>query len=362
MRSDVVLGPAGAVDPFDDASFDVSPSSDGLMPPRREVFFTADNQLIYALSPRGKQLCTYSTGRAMATTPAVGSNGKIYVGTSDGDILALSRQGFRAPIDATPRFLSKYSMSNKTDTLYVASEDHKLYAFDGETGQKEWSYAALAPIKANFSVLETSYASIYLESSDRKLYAVADPRDAPATGPKPPTRSSPTASASSHWSFRLNEDVSGGVITQPYCESDIFVACKEGTIYVFDRSGKRKRVFRVGGTILATPIITFFGGEYIIYVGTGNGQIYAMNSQNVAKWVIQTGGPITSSPAVDGFGNVYVGSTDGFLYAIRPDGRIAWRFNTGGPIHGGPAVQEGYVYVGSGNGSVYCLKALTAPD
>ena len=62
-----------------------------------------------------------------------------------------------------------------------------------------------------------------------------------------------------------------------------------------------------------------------------------------------------SSPAiVDGY--VYVGSGDASLYVLDgSDGSQQWRLGTGDPIESAPAVVDGVVYVGSTDNNLYAL-------
>ena len=69
---------------------------------------------------------------------------------------------------------------------------------------------------------------------------------------------------------------------------------------------------------------------------------------------------INSSPAIwDGL--LFVGSNDGNIYCLDAlTGKKIWNYNTGGIISdSSPAVAYGYVYVGSMDGNVYAFNALT---
>lgn len=81
---------------------------------------------------------------------------------------------------------------------------------------------------------------------------------------------------------------------------------------------------------------------------------------NGIKWKFHTGGRVISSPAVvDGV--VYVGSTDGNLYAIDAvSGTQKWQFETKAWEVSSPAVVSGVVYFLSYDGHFYALDAATA--
>lgn len=79
------------------------------------------------------------------------------------------------------------------------------------------------------------------------------------------------------------------------------------------------------------------------------------------KWVFQTGNFISSSPAVVN-GIVYVGSFDGNLYAIDAiSGTKEWTYKIGS-IDSSPAVVNGVVYVGSDDHNLYAFYLPNAPE
>ncbi|MDR5674265.1 PQQ-binding-like beta-propeller repeat protein [Halalkaliarchaeum sp. AArc-GB] len=76
------------------------------------------------------------------------------------------------------------------------------------------------------------------------------------------------------------------------------------------------------------------------------------------EWRFETGGSVTSVPAVDD-GMVYTGSRDRSVYAIdRFTGEKEWTFDTGGTIYNSaPVISEDTLYVGGASGSG-CVHAL----
>jgi eukaryotic-like serine/threonine-protein kinase len=136
--------------------------------------------------------------------------------------------------------------------------------------------------------------------------------------------------------------------------------------------------FHTKAKIISSPAVA--GG--VVYVGSGDGNVYAVRaSDGSLVWKFATKGPVNSSPAVVD-GAVFVSSLDGDIYALgRDDGRLRWQFKTGGErrftapgIHGlmprtemmadpfdvflsSPTVENGVVYVGSGDHDVYALDA-----
>ena len=75
------------------------------------------------------------------------------------------------------------------------------------------------------------------------------------------------------------------------------------------------------------------------------------------QWRVQTEGMVQSSAALDG-GTLYLGSGDGKLYAIEAlTGRERWRFPTGRAISSTPAVARGLVFFGSRDNVFWAVDA-----
>jgi len=80
---------------------------------------------------------------------------------------------------------------------------------------------------------------------------------------------------------------------------------------------------------------------------------------NQTQWKYTTGNYVGSSAAVAD-GKVYVGSDDGKVYCLNAlTGTHIWNYTTGFPVDSSPAVADGKVYVGSYDHKVYCLNAST---
>jgi len=80
---------------------------------------------------------------------------------------------------------------------------------------------------------------------------------------------------------------------------------------------------------------------------------------NQTQWNYTTGNYVGSSAAVAD-GKVYVGSDDGKVYCLNAlTGTRIWNYTTGNYVDSSPAVADGKVYVGSYDNRVYCLDAST---
>jgi len=99
--------------------------------------------------------------------------------------------------------------------VYIGSNDSKIYALDGETGDKLWEFSTGNHVWSSPSI--GSDGTIYVGSNDNKLYAI-DPRD-----------------GTKKWEFTTG----GGIWTSP-------VVSSKGLIYFGSRD---KKIYAVDGMV-----------------------------------------------------------------------------------------------------------------
>ncbi len=104
---------------------------------------------------------------------------------------------------------------------------------------------------------------------------------------------------------------------------------------------------------LAGDAVMFRGGP--THSASGGGP--APLTYGGLQWRFQTAGPVVSSPTVTN-GTVFVGSGDGFLYAIDAlTGDERWRSHADGPVDSSPAVVGNVVLFVSRKGTLHALEA-----
>jgi len=253
---------------------------------------------LYALNPDGTFKWKFTTFSNVDSTPAIGPDGTIYVGSWDGNFYAITPNGYLkweySP--GQPGYVVDSSPAVGSDgTIYFGDSNLNLYALKPD-GSLKWKYGGISP------------------------YATS-----PAIGPD------------------------GTIYIGGYdcCE-------KFGSIHAINPDGTRKWVYSTPGEVKSSPAISTGG---TIYVGSVDHNLYAINPGGTLKWNFTTGDAITSSPAIGLGGTIYVGSYDGQLYAINPDGSLKWKFAAGGPVdYSSPAIDhDGIIYFGSNDNSLYAV-------
>jgi len=212
-------------------------------------------------------------------------------------------------------------------TVYVGSDDHRLYALNANSWGVKWEFEAGNKI----TTAPTIYRSnVYFSTRDLKVYAL----DA-STGTK-----------------KWESQVDGWVNSPLVAYSDkIYVGCYENKIYILNaltgnKEGDERARINIGGV------------EYACV----NGEFFPIDAFNRAsvwkKAILRT----ESWPAIaNGF--AYIGSRDKKIYAFDTSSRRqVWNFETDGWVDSSPAIADGKLYIGSRDGYVYAFENMKLQD
>ncbi len=116
--------------------------------PDRTVYVGSNDHKLYAIDRHGKQRWSFTTGAAVKSSPAI-ANGTIYVGSDDFKFYAISSDGTAQWSFATGSFLAFSSPAVGADgTIYVGSEDHNLYAINPD-GTEKWSFTTGGAVESS---------------------------------------------------------------------------------------------------------------------------------------------------------------------------------------------------------------------
>ncbi|HUO04889.1 MAG TPA: choice-of-anchor D domain-containing protein [Candidatus Binataceae bacterium] len=321
----------------------------------------------------------YSAHEA-ASSPVIGVDGTIYIGSYDGNLYAFNPDG--TPKWAFPTYLAGwphkptpiYSVPavGADGTIYVASFYQggygSLYAANPD-GTQKWItgtsyFEAPLTIGPDGTIYATDFELVMTFSPNglRQIGSqlLLESPAAPAIGPDGIVYAEGTRqlgafnpSLTQSWSFPFGY---GSNLSYPSVSPSI---AADGTIYAgsmnagdFDMlyavnpDGSEKWSFPPGGnpghlSMTSTPVI---GSDGTIYFGSDDGNLYAMNSGGTQKWSFKTDSSIFSTAAIGADGTIYFGAGNHF-YALNPDGTQKWVFPVNGVIFPSPAIAaDGTVY------------------
>ncbi|MGQ4892986.1 MAG: FG-GAP-like repeat-containing protein [Candidatus Njordarchaeia archaeon] len=183
--------------------------------------------------------------------------------------------------------------------VVIGSEDHKVYALNGEDGSMLWNY--------------TTGGCVY---------------SSPALG-----------------------DVDGDG------KLEVVVGSADHNVYVFNgEDGSILWAYTAGNAVFSSPALGDIDGDGKLEIVIGSfgrnvyvpsGEVYVFNGENGSMlWNYTTGGYVSSSPAlgdVDGDGKleVVVGSADHNVYVFNgEDGSVLWVYTTGSWVSSSPALGD----------------------
>jgi len=301
----------------------------------------------------------FETDGRVDASPAVGSDGTIYIGDLDGNLTAVEANGSERWKFETSSSISCTPALSDDGTIYFVTNGGNFYSLN-EDGEKNWVRDdILKPERTGASVFSSPVVredGTVLVASE-KLFSVYP-------------------NGTVQWSFTHRfegeDDPSPGIIQSSPAIDD------EGNIYfgysialpgadfglmiALDSEGEKLWEFMIrddegdpktGSQVFSSPAIE----DGRLYFGSDNNRLYALEKENGTEaWNRTTTGNIFSSPAIGPEGTIYVGSGDKMLHAFKPNGTSAWRFRADGEIHSSPAVgPEGMIYFGSYDNNIYSL-------
>ncbi len=146
------------------------------------VYVGCDDDFLYAVAPGGTGLWTFQTERDVVTSPAIGEDGTIYIGSEDSHLYALNPDGTEKWRFETPRAIESSPAVGADGTIYVGSGDEYLYAIFPD-GKLKWRYLTDRDIQRRYplngSPAISENGTIYIGSENTNLYAIDGKPDIP---------------------------------------------------------------------------------------------------------------------------------------------------------------------------------------
>ena len=296
------------------------------------LYMGSINGYLYAINPSGLLKWKYLTGGAIYwSSPAIGSDGVIYVGSNDNYLYAINPGGSLKWKYQTGSVIWSSPAIGSDGVIYVGSKDNYLYAINPD-GSLKWQYLTDGLIESSPAI--GSNGIIYVGSKDNYVYAI-------------------NPGGSLKWKFQT-----GSVVrSSPAIGSDgtIYVGSYDNYLYAINPDGSLEWKYPTGSVIRSSPAI---GSDGVVYVGSHDHYVYAINQNGSLRWKFKTYGLVESSPAIGNDNAIYVGSHDNYVYAINQNGSLKWKYLTGYVVLSSPAIgNNGVVYVGSMDRNLYAINS-----
>jgi len=244
---------------------------------------------------------------------------------------------FKAPSSFKVKWKALFEKGSKSSptigadgSVYVGSEDGKLYAYQ-PSGSLKWQFETSGPISTAPVVGVNNI--IYITSSDKTLYAVQ--------------------AGELLWKYKC-EGPGGMAVSSPTVTAEEVIVFTAGTqLIAVAKSGNLKFLVGLDSLArrglsasvkrgLSAPAISSIDGT--IYIAMTTGELFAFSNDGKLKWTYQVDRseyPRMSSPVISKDGKtVYIASDDKCLYAITNNGLLKWRYFAERPIVSSPAIDN----------------------
>ena len=130
-------------------------------------------------------LWEFETGAGVLSSPAIGSDGTVYVGSQDEKLYAINgKTGGKLWEFVTGGYVHSSPAIGSDGTVYVGSVDGKLYALNGKTGVKLWEFQTGSLVTSSSPAIGSD-GTVYVGSRDKKLYAIKTDSKGLAKSPWP---------------------------------------------------------------------------------------------------------------------------------------------------------------------------------
>jgi len=291
----------------------------------------ADDKIVYAALATGKVVALDATNGQEAWSYPLPTQQK-----SSGGILGGLLGGGSSDTGAKP-LGAVYGVPALTGKLVVvASYDHHLYAFDRESGQEVWTFAAEGALVGDMTV---DGGIAYFGSSDHSIYAID------------------VASGKSVWEhpFATRNLVWGAPAVD---DKRVYVGSMDHHVYALNRqTGAEEWQQDLGSAIPGTIALD----DGVLYVGGVDKQLHALKAADGSRLWARALGHWVWGEALVRDGYVYVGSLDGKVHAVRvSDGSPRWDAVTvEGAVRAGPVALDGQLLVGTDVGKLYRINMET---
>jgi outer membrane protein assembly factor BamB len=307
------------------------------------IYFNVGN-VFYAINKEGSLKWTHWNDGSIHGI-AIGSDGTIYYGTSDGIyshsiFSALNSDGSLKWQFQTGNSIYSSPIIGEDGTIYFGCKDKYFYALNSD-GTLKWKYLTDNEIEYAAPIIGedgTIYiGSLKTDSNLPYLYAF-------------------NPDGTLKWRF-----------STPYDINNTPALALDGTIYVL--AGKYLSAINPNGTLKwefdvpseITYISPVVANDGTIYFGCEHEcNLYAINPDGALKWTFKIDALSYTTPLIDSEGTIYFGSKDGNFFALHPDGKQKWVFEFNGDV-GSPRMDDnGTIYIVN-SGTLYAITESPTP-
>ncbi|MEJ5358110.1 MAG: PQQ-binding-like beta-propeller repeat protein [Desulfobacterales bacterium] len=196
-------------------------SSPAFSPSGGTVYFGSDSGVFYALTASSGTLIGLTAPapiNAFVSSPAVGPDGRVYVGNDNGRIYAFNSAASGVVWSvATGEAVRSSPAVGTNGVVYVGSMNDRLYAIEAATGAVRWTYPAGGNIQSPVALNADNH--VYFGSDDNRVHALY-------------------ADGSVKWTFETSGDVRGKPLVLP--DGTVYAGSFDNRLYAINQFANPK--------------------------------------------------------------------------------------------------------------------------
>ena len=283
-----------------------------LLSPDGTIFVGSKEGYLYAVNPNGTLKWSYYTGGPLQSSPIMDSSGSIYFGAGF-NVYSIGDAGYKGyskwlfPYETTANVYSSPALGSNGN-LYVGSDDGNVYAINSFTGKEEWVYDDLS--------VNPIYSSPTIDGSDNIIVCNGSSMNGVLFYLN-------KDNGNKLWDLSFNPINVGPFYNTCAVMDDVIYLSTVSYLYAVNRiNGNVIWKYQKGQFYHTSPIIDaskniIFGS---INVRTNKATLNSIkdNSDNYSEnWnhIVSDTGRL-STPSIGNDGTIYVSSTDNVVYAL----------------------------------------------
>ena len=228
------------------------------------LYFADEAGRVYSVNPAtGSVNWSYAMPAHTYSSPAVGDDGRVYVGCSDGGVYALNPGGSLAWVFRGEGQISATPAIGDDGTVYVGSTAGWMYAVY-PNGNRRWAYPTSTKSIGSSAAIGRD-GTIYFGSYDGALHAVRP-------------------DGTRKWVFPVQSPISCSPLVD--INDSIYFGAHNGYLYSLDPNGTVRWSQNLGSKIHSSPAI---GSAGAVYVGSYDNYVYAVGPCPEPSSMLQLG-------------------------------------------------------------------------
>jgi len=279
-----------------------------------------------------KTLWEFNASGRILSSPAIGRDGTVYIGSDDRNLYALEpTQGAVKWTYDVGHYIRSAPAASQDGKVFVASLNPVFHALDAASGALVWKVDLGAGTRASPAIARDGTVFIHAGST---FHALAN-EDGKVL-----------------WTFGTGASSRGGAVVCP--DGSVVFGCEDFYVYSLDGgTGELNWKFGTGDKVYASPAISQDGH---VYIGSHDAHLYCLNSKTgKLLWKVRAGA-VESQPVVGMDGTVYFGSNSRSLLAVDGrTGRVKWTAKGRDEVIPSPIVCAGGIILYNTEGYLYAL-------